>query len=165
MLCIPSVVIVLIVSSKVPSHRFPDDLLSPLTELRDITLSLQDSNAHNHAHMILSSVVSTKVNTVTLVVWTFQYQKGLEDFCLRWMKIENALCRLSNQKERAGSGGKIVLNVNFDDQLFANRVSIISERGELLPRFQEVGVVNVDTRPMGVDPTSGQARSCLPVSQ
>ena len=52
-----------------------------------------------------------------------------------------------------GCGGKIVLNVNFDDELFANRVSIISERGELLPQFQEVGVINVDTRPTGVDPT------------
>ena len=69
------------------------------------------------------------------------------------MKIENALCRFSKLKERAGCGGKVVLNASFDDELFANRVSKISERGEFLPQFQEVGVVNVDTRPMGVDPT------------
>ena len=70
---------------------------------------------------------------------------------MRWAKIENALCRLSELKERAECGGRVVLNVHFDDGRCAREVSGSAERGEFMPRFQEGGVVNVETRPMDMD--------------
>jgi hypothetical protein len=102
-------------------------------------------------HMMLSSIVSTKVNSVTLIVWGCQYPKDLRDFCSRWTRIERALCRLSELKERAGCGRKVSLNIHFDNEVFADYVFEFAKRGEFLPWFQEVGVVNVETQLMDVD--------------
>ena len=55
------------------------------------------------------------------------------------------LCKLS---ETAECGGRMALNVHFGDGGFAKEVSGCAERGELIPWFQERGVVNVETRPM-----------------
>ena len=70
-----------------------------MTELRDVTLSLRYLDDHHHTLMILSPIVSTEVDSVTLIVWGCQYPNDLEDFCSRWMEIENALCRLSELKD------------------------------------------------------------------
>ena len=42
----------------------------------------------------------------------------------------------------------MVLNVYFDDERYAKGVSWYVKRGEFMPRFQEGGVVNVETRPI-----------------
>ena len=55
------------------------------------------------------------------------------------------LCKLS---ERAECGGRMALGVHFGNGGFAKEVSGYAERGELMPRFQERGAVNVETRPM-----------------
>ena len=101
--------------------------------------------------MMLSSIVSTKVDFVTLIVWGCQHPNDLGDFCSRWAQIENALCRLSELKDRAGCGDKVILNVHFDNEAFAGEVFGFARRGEFLPRFQEVGVVHVKTELMDMD--------------
>ena len=101
--------------------------------------------------MILSSIVSTKVDSVTLIVWGCQYPNDLEDFCSRWTEIENALCRLSELRERAECGGKVVLNVHFDNEAFAGEVFSFAKRGEFFSRFQDVGVVEVETGVMDMN--------------
>ena len=108
-------------------------------------------NDHHIVLAILSSITSAKIDTITFIIWECYYPDDLEGFCLRWAKIENALCRLSELKERAECGGRVVLNVHFDDGRCAREVSGSAERGEFMPRFQEGGVVNVETRPMDVD--------------
>ena len=61
------------------------------------------------------------------------------------------MCRLSELKERAGCGDKVVLDVHFDNEDLAGEVLGFAKRGEFLPRFQEVGVVNVETEPMCIE--------------
>lgn len=100
---------------------------------------------------MLSSITSTEINSVALIVWDFCYPEDLDDFCLRWTSIENALCRLSGLKKEAECGGKVVLNVYFNDERFASEVSRFAERGEFLPRFREGGVLKVETRRMDVN--------------
>ena len=121
----------------------PDTLLSPLTELRDVALSLLFSDDHFNAPTILSSITSTKVTSVTLFIWQCPLPNGLNDFSLRWMEIENALCRLTELKRGTGFVPEIVLDVHFDHKQVANEVSRLLERGEFMPRFQKGGVVNV----------------------
>ena len=67
---------------------------------------------------------------------------------MRCARIENKLCRLSELRERTECGGRVVLNVYFDDERYAKGVSWYVKRGEFMPRFQEGGVVNVETRPI-----------------
>ena len=141
----------LTLSFKVPGLRFPDDLLSPLTGLRDITLSLRYLDDHHGSPAILSSIASTKVDSVTLIFLGFPNSTALKNLRSGWTEIEDALCRLSELKKRAGCGGEVVLNVHFDNGTLANQVLKFAERGEFVSRFQEVGVVNVHTRPMRED--------------
>lgn len=67
------------------------------------------------------------------------------------MKIENALCRLSELRKGAESGGKIVLNVHFDDERLANEVSGFTERREFMAQFQEGGLINVEAQQMSLN--------------
>lgn len=39
--------------------------------------------------------------------------------------------------------GKVVLDVYFDDEELAIEMLRLSERGEFMPRFQQVGMLNV----------------------
>lgn len=66
------------------------------------------------------------------------------------MKIETALCRLSELKKGAGPGGKVVLNVHFDDERLMNEVHGLVEGGEFMPLFQEGGVVKVGRQQIGM---------------
>ena len=54
-------------------------------------------------------------------------------------------------KKEAECGGKVVLNVYFNDERFASEVSRFAERGEFLPQFREGGVLKVETRRMDVN--------------
>ena len=125
--------------------RAPDTLLSPLTGLRELTHSIRFRSDHHDLLSILSSITSAKIDSVTLIVWDCYYLDDLEDFRLRCARVENVLCKLS---ETAECGGRMALNVLFWDGGFAKVVSGHAERGELMLRFQERGVVNVETRPM-----------------
>ena len=134
---------------KAPWVHCSNTLLSSLTHLRDIVLSLQFLNDHPNVLAMLSSITSTKINSVTLIVWGCSYPHDLENFCFRWTQIENALCRLSELRKRLESGGKVVLNVCFDDERLANEVSEFVGGREFMPRFQERGVIKVELEPMG----------------
>ena len=135
----PSSIIILTSSFKVGRL---DYLLSPLTELRDIALSLRYSNSHDIL-AVFSSIVSTKLNSIALIFCDSEFI-GDEASRLRWGLLEEALCRLSELR-RSWDGGRITLNVYSDDELFVNNTSELAGRGEYLPLFQEVGVVNVHT--------------------
>jgi hypothetical protein len=119
-----------------------------LTGLRDIALSLRYLDDHHGTSTILSSIVSTKVDSVNLIFWGFPSSNTLKNLRSGWTEIEDALCRLSGLKKSAGCGSEVVLNVHFDNWTLANQVFGFAETGEFLSRFQEVGVVNVHTRPM-----------------
>lgn len=84
---------------------------------------------------------------MTLFIWECPFPGNLDTFSLRWVKIENALCRLAELKGTESTGG-VVLDVYFDDKEPANEVLRLAERGEFMPRFQERGVVNVCTERM-----------------
>ena len=120
-----------------------------MINLQDITLSLRFLNDHLNVFTILSSITSTKIKSITLIIWECYYPDDLENFCFRWMKIENALCRLSELRKGTESGGELVLNVHFDDERVANQVFGFAGRKEFMPRFQEGGLINVETQ--GVD--------------
>lgn len=126
----------------------PPTLLSPLTELQDIKLSLRFYNDYFDVLTILSSITSTRISSVTLFVWECPFPHDIENFSLRWLEIENALCRLWELKKGAESTGGVVLNVHFDDEGIANEVLRLSGGGEFLSRFREGGVVNVGTQPV-----------------
>ncbi|KAF9778967.1 hypothetical protein BJ322DRAFT_1173063 [Thelephora terrestris] len=130
---------------------FPETLLSTLTNLRDIALSLRFVRNNPDVATILSSITSTKIDSVTLIIWDCYYPNDLENFCSRWTSIENALCRLSGLRRRAECEGKVVLNVHFVDRRCAIDVLGLAERGEFMPRFQEGGVVKVETRTKDVN--------------
>ena len=67
------------------------------------------------------------------------------------MEVENALCRLSELRKGAKSGGEVVLNLYFDDEIFAMGVSEFVERREFMPRFQERGLINVEPQRITLD--------------
>jgi hypothetical protein len=87
---------------------------------------------------------------MTLFVWECPFPDDLNNFFLRWLSIENGLCRLWELKKGTRSAGEVVLDLCFDDG-FADEVLRSSERGEFMPRFQEVGTVNVRKQPMDLD--------------
>jgi len=134
-----------------PLVHCPDTLLSPLTELREITLSLRFFNDYFDVSTILSSITSTKIDSVTLFVWECPFPNVLENFSLRWIKIENALCRLSGLKKGSESVGDIVLDVYLDDEECADEVLRLLERGEFMSRFREGGVANVKMQPVDLN--------------
>ena len=106
-------------------------------------LSLRFFNDYFNVATILSSITSTKVASVTLFIWKCPFPNDLDDFSLRWVKLENALYRLTGLKQRTKSVGKVVLDVYFDDEKLAIEMLRLSERGEFMPRFQQVGMLNV----------------------
>ena len=134
-----------------PWVRCPPTLFSPLTELRDIKLSLRFFNNYFDVLTLLSSVMSTKIDSVTLFAWECHFQDDLDTFSLRWLGIENALCRLWELKKGTESVGRIVLDVHFDNAKLADKVSKLLGRGEFMPRFQEGGVVNIGMQPVGLN--------------
>lgn len=85
---------------------------------------------------------------MTLFIWECPLPGNLDTFPLRWVKIEDALCRLTELKKRTEPVGEVVLDVYFDEKEPANEVLRLAERGEFMPRFQERGVVNVRTERM-----------------
>ena len=85
---------------------------------------------------------------MTLFIWDFPSPGDLDGFSLRWTKVENALCRLTELKKRAKSLDEVVLDVYFDDEELATEVSMLSEGGGFMPRFREGGVVNIRTQPV-----------------
>ena len=111
-------------------------------------LSLRFLHDHPNAVAMLSSVTSTKIQSVTLIVWGCLYPDDLDNFCLRWTQIENALCRLSELRKGKESGREVVLNVHFDDERLANEVSGFVGGREFMPRFQERGLINVELEQM-----------------
>jgi len=134
-----------------PLVHCPDTLLSPLTELRDITLSLRFFNDYFDVSTILSSITSTKITSVTLFVWECPFPEDIDNFSLRWIKIETALCKLSELKKRSESVGEIVLDVYLDDEECAVEVLRLSERGVFMPQFREKGLVNVWMQPIDLN--------------
>lgn len=126
-------------------------LLSSLTELREIKLSLRFFDDYFDVLTLLSSVTSTKIDTVTLFVWECPFPDDLDHFPLRWLGVENALCRLWELKKGTESVGRIVVDVHFDDAELAGEVSKLFGRGEFMPRFQEGGVVNIGMQPVGLN--------------
>lgn len=121
----------------------PLTLLSPLTELRDAKLSLRFFNDYFDVLNTLSSITSTKINSVTFFVWECPFPDDLGEFSMRWLKIENALCRLWELKRGIEPVGGVVVDMHFDDAKLADEVSRLSGRGEFMSRFQEGGVLNV----------------------
>ena len=134
-----------------PLVHCPPSLLSPLTELREVKLSLRLYNDYLDVLAILSSITSTKINSVTLFVWECPFPDDLGSFSLKWLEIENALCRLWELKKGTESVDVVVVDVHFDCAGLGDEVLRLSGRGEFMPRFQEGGVVNVGTRPVDVN--------------
>ena len=133
-----------------PLVHCPPNLLSSLTELREVKLSLRFYNDYFDILAILSSITSTRMNSVTLFVWECPFPDDLEYFSLRWSKIENALCRLWELKG-TGSADMVVVDMYFDLVGLGDEVLRLSRRGEFMPRFQEGGVLNVRTQPVEVN--------------
>ena len=129
----------------------PLTILSPLTELRDIKLSLRFFSDYSDVLAILSSITSAKINSVTLFIWECPFPDDLDNFSMRWLKIENALCRLWQLKRGTEYMGEVVLDVHLDEKKLAEEVFRLSERGEFMPRFQEGGVVKVRRQPIDLD--------------
>ena len=130
-----------------PWIHCPDTVFFPLTELRDITLSLRSLINHPAVVKILSSITSTKIDSVTFIVWQCYYpHNGLRNFCPKWIEIDKALCRLSELREGTESGGEVVLNLHFDDEGLAEEFSEFLENRELMPLFQELGLINIEVQ-------------------
>jgi len=134
-----------------PLVRCPPSLLSSLIELREIKLSLRFYNDHLDVLTILSSITSTKINSVTLFIWECPFPDDLEYFSLKWMKIESALCRLWELKKGTESAGVVVVDVYFDRVGLGDEFLRLSGKGEFMPRFQEGGVMNVRTQPIDLN--------------
>lgn len=126
-----------------PLVHCPPTLLSPSTELRNVKLSLRFFNDYLDVLTILLSITSTKIDSVTLFAWECPFPDDLENFSLRWFKIEDALCRLWELKKGSESGGGVMVDVYFDGAELADEVSRLSRRGEFMPRFQEGGILNI----------------------
>jgi len=85
-----------------------------LTELREVRLSLRFHNDYFDVLAILSSITSTKMNFVTLFVWECPFPDDLEYFSLKWLRIENALCRLWELKKGIKSVDVVAVDLYFD---------------------------------------------------
>lgn len=90
------------------------------------------------------------INSVNHFIRGCPFPDDLDDFSLRWM-IGNALRRLTGLKKRTESPSEAVLDVYLDDKGLASGVSMLSGRGDFMPRFQGKGVINVRTQPMDLN--------------
>jgi hypothetical protein len=117
-----------------------------LTELRDIKLSLRFFSHYFDVLAILSSITSNEMTFVTLFVWEFPSPDDLDNFSLKWLKIENALCRLWELKKGTESVGEVALNVYLDNEKLTDEISELLKRGKFMPRLQEGGVMSVRIR-------------------
>ena len=122
-----------------------------MTELREVKLSLRFYNDYFDVLTIISSITSTKIKSLTLFVWECPFPDDPEYFSLKWLKIENALCRLWELKKGTELADMVVVDVHFDRVGLGDEFLRLSGRGEFMPRFQEGGVMNVRTQPIDLN--------------